>query len=105
MGVEVSYDFGIGVEITPHDISQSDYDMDEYLDYILGDHPLMFDLKCFRIGSSWTGEKRYYLCIDEPFKDGFEAFIDKKEAFKQYLLSHKIPHEGKIDLVGGAYYF
>ena len=102
MGVDYSGHYGIGIKIIlPEFDEDNEWFGDElsWLDEILENIGYFY----FEIGDeNITDEKNdLYLCINNPFEDGYCALEEKADKLMQFLLENKIEFEGKIDVVGG----
>ena len=102
MGVDYSGNFGIGIQIfLPEFEEDHEWFEDEtgWLDEILKDKDYFY----FEVGEgSYTGEQNeMYLCIDEPFEDGYCGLTYKAKLLIDFLEENNITYEGKVDVVGG----
>lgn len=102
MGVDYSGNYGIGIKITLPELDENhEWFGDEIgrLDEILDDT----DYYYFEVGAgSYTGESNdLYICIDEPFSDGYCGLEEKANKLLKFLQQNKIEFEGKVDIVGG----
>jgi hypothetical protein len=102
MGVDYSGNYGIGIQVALPDFEEdSDWYEDElgFLESIL----LGTNYYYFEVGEgSYTGNTdNIYICIDNPFKDGYCALGYKSDVLIKFLQENKIEFYGTIDVVGG----
>lgn len=102
MGVDYSAHYGIGIKITLPGFDE-DHEWFEnelgWLEEILENTDYFY----FEVGDeNYTGERNdLYLCIKNPFKDGYCALEEKASKLLQFLQENKIEFKGKVDIVGG----
>jgi len=102
MGVDYSGNFGIGVQIKRLEISEdSEYDGDFiwYLDDALEGT----DYYYFEVGEAMYvgGENDLYVCINNPFENGYYGLEEKVSVFYSFLAKNGLEAIGEVDVVGG----
>ena len=102
MGVDYTGNYGIGVNIYEKEFEEgSDYEGDfiSYLEDILEGT----DYSYFEVGhANYGGDiNDIYVCIDNPFKNGYCGLEDKASTLLTFLAKNEIEYEGVVDVVGG----
>mgnify|MGYP001546892265 FL=1 len=102
MGVDYTGNYGIGVNIYEKEFEEdSDYASDfiSYLDDILEDTNYYY----FEVGhANYGGDSNdIYVCIDNPFENGYCSLEEKASDLLAFLTKNKIEYEGIVDVVGG----
>lgn len=102
MGVDYSAHYGIGIKITlPEFDEDHKWFEDElgWLDEILESTGYFY----FEVGDSmYTGKSnKFYICIDEPFSEGYCGLKEKADKLLEFLQENEIKFEGKVGIVGG----
>lgn len=102
MGVDYTGNYGIGVKVYIGELQgeYEDYGDLEYIEEILEDSVYF----CFETGSDSYGgnPNEIYICIEEPFKDGFDI-EEKVSEFYKFLKLNNIDFEDEVDVVGGLH--
>lgn len=102
MGVDYSGNFGIGVQIKSQILTEDhEYyeDFIGYLDNALDDTDYFY----FEVGDGmYSGEDNdVYVCIDNPFENGYCGLEEKVSVFYSFLAKNGLERIGEVDVVGG----
>lgn len=102
MGVDYTGNYGIGIQIYKKEFDADHEwfeDFEGCLDELIGEK----DYYYFEVGSHMYGgdENELYLCIDEPFKNGYCGLEEKVSVLLSFLAENEIEYEGTVDVVGG----
>lgn len=109
MGVDYDAKYGIGYEICPNHDNECDYeyfDIESYLDDIVNKYSDILKLTYFQTGEGdYTGDtNEYYLCVKNPFKDGYDLTKIKNKLDK-IIRDEGLETVGKFGLVGGLHVY
>lgn len=100
MGVDYTSHYGVGIKIQlPTFEEEHEYYQDEesWLDQTLGEEYDYFDIG----EGSYTGEENeFYVCLKNPFKDGYDI-TERVREMKTFLFDNNIEFFGEVDEVGG----
>ncbi len=110
MGVDYSSNWGIGIEIIKSDVINA-IDEDvlknkyescwiEVLDEIEYHDDFKNRYRVIRFGDAYSGEDRFAIVLQNPFKDGYDI-TPKIEEFKRDLKGLGFDNIGEIKEVGG----
>ncbi len=102
MGVDYSGNYGIGVQIKRTEFEEEHKYYDDFLGYLeekIDDAPYFY----FEVGEGmYTGEENeLYICIDNPFSNGYCGLEDKVNRLYSFLRANEIEWDGEVDVVGG----
>jgi hypothetical protein len=100
-GVDYTGNYGIGVRVLKKEFEEeSEYcgDFNYYLEEALDSTEYYY----FETGSEMYsgGENEIYICISEPFKDGYNI-AERALDLYSFLAEKEIEYVGKVDEVGG----